>query len=211
MILPQFHVVEIELHMRNSGNNDKLLNRLRYVQIGSNMEAPTREDYHQKIRDVFLDDENGPGMILKYRASVATQITFEKLRIRDYGPAESYFTDWSLLDEAGTVLDGDFDPHRAACLLRYSYQPGRKGMGRMFIAGIPENASEGGVMDVTAPLSDLRVALGQTLTHAPFGMSLRPAILPSKITALATDDDRVRLQQFSPFVSYLDTRKLTRS
>lgn len=97
----------------------------------------------------------------------------------------------------------------AACLTRYTFRPGRHGIGRYFHGPLHSLYQSNGVLDpapIGAPnLSDLSDALGDPLTANL--IEFHPVVTGRTNPTFDSTCD-IRLQVFAPLVSYMKSRRV---
>ena len=175
---------------------------------------------HYRVHEGTVTDAQKQAMLDAFEANVIAEIVLNmgnwmhlsRLHIQKINApidleVEKVYPDDEIV--GGITSAADVEPQAAACLIRKSFIPGRKGIGRFFMAGlIGEYTANGrlvvdpaGSGDLDAVSSALIAAVNDSNGH-----QFRPCICKADGSGVTALND-VRKQTWSELVTYLKSRR----
>jgi hypothetical protein len=112
--------------------------------------APTGLNIFDQLNNLaakLADTVAGP-MLPAWVPLVGPAFTFDKVRCQRQWPVRSVYGE-ALIGQAGTSADQTLTPNQAISVEKRSSVPGRKGVGRVQVAGIPGNSFIDGIFNTT--------------------------------------------------------------
>jgi len=124
--MPDGDIYESAYDLTYAGQN--IASIFHFVQIGSDGAGDPRES----IRQMFFNE-----FVTPYLVGLVDQVISVGLRTRRLFPTQTQATTFGF-SNSGTIFTGGLPPNQCGVLRTYGPLLGRRGIGRLLIAGIPE-------------------------------------------------------------------------
>lgn len=200
---PVNSVLRVRLEWHNSVTSNLHMNVLHYRVHEGTVTDAQKDD----MLGSFEGDLTGPirGMMGNWMSLVRLHIQkinapidLEVERVYDVGS-----------QAGGITSSADVEPQAAACLVRKSFIPGRKGIGRFYMAGLIGEYTSNGRLVIdpvgSGDLDTVSSALIATVSDTN-GHLYRPSICPANGAGVTSQND-VRKQTWSSRITYLKSRR----